>query len=427
MAYIYKSKEKIKCFFASLNDYSFSLSGNKILLVFILFSGFSNTPGYLHSLITVPALVASFFFLFCMRYFIKGAWLTDLFLLSIFGVSMFLCILFYFHDAWYTKSIMYLLAHLWFLAFIFSIFLVSHHEIIKIDSFIYILALIPSMIFIPFEATAPFYGLDLGSYLPRVERPDYQFNSGLGFFRVRAFAYESAYFAMWLNVVFSILMLKIKRFRLDIMIVWITCLALTVSVFQIIMFFIVSFVFLILSLSAFLRRGSYYSKLDLKGFMQAKILFVLAGLSIMLLVIDWLFVWSWIQALFDWIWQNLEGKTPSAIRRIELAHYGLELMKSNNLFGCGFGCVQLSGVDGLSSFYLAIIVQLGLGSIIFFSLITYIFWLFLRTGEFWLIASFIFGFSHLLIIDGFYLPAVFLPMIALVEYRQNLDHKGRFH
>ena len=81
----------------------------------------------------------------------------------------------------------------------------------------------------------------------------------------------------------------------------------------------------------------------------------------------------------------------------------------------------MAGVDGISSFYGSVIIQLGLLGVPLFIFLGYFGILSFLTRNVWVIGCFFFVFGHLVIIDPFYLPQVFLPFILLAIVTRSGD------
>jgi len=396
-----------------------------LLAFFVITSGYSNAPGFIHGAITLPILptfiIIAIGFIFFYKNISQDLLLFFLIALCLVSVSL----SFFLTDAASFKTLSYSLAHSWFVFFIGALFLIVH-----IDSFVVrqrwiLLALVPTIIYIPFEAFLPFFGVDIGSYIPRIERSDYEINSGFGFYRVRGFNYESAYLAMYLNVIFSILMANANKFKPEILLFWVFSLILTASLFQMAMFVVIKTFILIYFLYIFLKKKTYVKILsiisDSLSSPSLRFLFWYLLLATLLMVVFsnlayWL---SWIKALMLWYQDNLTVNSSSSIARMNNLWLAVNMIKEGWPWGLGMGAVQDLGYKGLTSFYLALVVQLGILSLPFFALILYLFWQTVQTRNIWLVAAFIFAFAHLLIIDVFYLPQVFLPILfTFIALRQ---------
>ena len=89
------------------------------------------------------------------------------------------------------------------------------------------------------------------------------------------------------------------------------------------------------------------------------------------------------------------------------------MLKTHGLYGAGFGSIREAGYIGLTSFYLSLVVQLGALAIPFIVFVVYFFTTALRTGDFFALFCLLSSFLHLLIIDVFYLPPIFVAIFFL--------------
>jgi hypothetical protein len=125
---------------------------------------------------------------------------------------------------------------------------------------------------------------------------------------------------------------------------------------------------------------------------------------------------SWFDALKEWYIVNLTGLTPSGKARLISYQFGLGIISDSWPFGIGVGGIQALGLKGITSFYLSMLVQMGVYSFFYFLIITFFFYRSLMTKNIWIVSSFFFAWTHLLTIDTFYLPQIFLPIIFAEAY-----------
>jgi hypothetical protein len=259
--------------------------------------------------------------------------------------------------------------------------------------------------------------------LPRIDRQRYEINSGFGFYRARAFNYESAYLAMYINVGFALLLAFSSRYKLWIGIVWFVALLHTMSLIQILMFvfLIIIALFIKLKVLMFFSKQEVNSNLkngDSEGLPWNYLLLSALLITILILLVTNFSYWEgWILGLKKWYIENLTGVTPSSISRFGLYKLGYSAALDSWPLGMGMGNIQeVLKVKGLASFYLSLIVQLGVLSVPFFLLILFFLYRSFLTKNIWIIGAFMFAFVHLLIIDTFYLPQVFLPILFTEVY-----------
>ena len=119
------------------------------------------------------------------------------------------------------------------------------------------------------------------------------------------------------------------------------------------------------------------------------------------------------QAAVKWVFQNITNQTVSANYRVENFNAGVELLETHGLFGAGFGSIREAGFRGLTSFYLSLVVQLGVLAIPFIVFVGYFFTLAFRADDFFALFCLLSCFLHLLIIDVFYLPPIFVAIFFL--------------
>lgn len=329
------------------------------------------------------------------------------------------------------KSITYFLAHIWFLLLI----LISWRYRYSLDeifnSRLIFIALLPTLMYLPLETTLHIYEIDVGNFFPRVQRESYVIESGLGFHRVRGFSYESAYLAMYLNVMFPIFLHVCSKNRVIIVLVWILALILTNSVFQGFVFFMfwVGYGFwrtIRLMLDNLASHNEWRLNAD-RTLANVLVKFsVLVGLgAVAYCVASFDPVKFWVNALAEWYFLNLSGSTESAVGRLELFKVALDLIHERPLTGWGWGAIQELGYRGLSSFYIALVVQLGVFAIPFFLVFTFIFVLAIRVGSALVVFAFVAAWAHLFIVDVFYVPQVVISvMFVFYQYEKKSSEVG---
>lgn len=329
------------------------------------------------------------------------------------------------------KGFSYFLAHIWFLSFILILWK-YRYSLDKIFNFRLIsIALFPTLIYLPIETALHIFEIDLGNYFPRVQRGSYVIESGLGFHRVRGFSYESAYLAMFLNVMFPIFLHVCSKNRVFVVLIWIFSLTLTNSVFQGFLFFIFWIGYGFWKTARFMldHLGSY-NDWRLGG--ECTSTDILTKLSVSIVIGSVIFylinfdpVIFWTNALVEWYLLNLSGSTPSAVARLELFRVAFELIQERPLIGWGWGAVQELGYRGLSSFYIALLVQLGVLAIPFFLVFAFIFVLAIRVRSALVVFAFLAAWAHLLIVDVFYVPQVLVSvMFVFNEYVKKSSEAG---
>jgi hypothetical protein len=392
---------------------------------FVLFSGFSNAPGYLHSAISIPIILSFLIILFYPFYKTRQRNLI---------VIIFLCFLFLvlsylltpFPKAFRVYS--YSLSHIWMAVFFTSLYIIGKSYILDIGILLRMLAigLGVTVFYELIESYIHFIDVDLGSYLPRIERESYNIYSGFGFYRARAFNYESAYLAMYINVGFSLLLAFSSRYKLWIGAVWFVALLHTMSLIQILMFVFLMMIALLVKLKVlmFFSKQEVNPNLknrDSEGLPWSYLLLSVLLITILILLLTNLSYWEdWALALKTWYIENLTGVTPSSITRFGLYKLGYSAALDSWPLGIGMGNIQeVLKLKGLASFYLSLVVQLGVLSVPFFLLILFFLYRSFLTKNIWIIGAFMFAFVHLLIIDTFYLPQVFLPILFAEIYLRN--------
>ena len=402
-----------------------------LITLFLFFSPFSNAPAYIHPVFSLPLIVGSIiilFFLIELIAFPKNV--SDYFEIFGLGVIMVFFLYYVFNGDFSTKSTAYFLAHVWFLLLTISLSFYGrtlNFSRTRLSSAIFF-PLILTGLWILGEAFLPFLDIDLGSYIPRIERNDYIIYSGLGFYRVRGFNYESAYLAMYFNSIFPLLIFLYRKHSLLLWGSWLLCLLLTLSIAQILLLISFALLFffrwLMFDLRYLLSANDRFKLEAIKG----KIAYVGVGCFILLvLIMDGSnAIYYWIEALFSWIGDNLSGETPSARQRIDKFMLGWSLLKEGWPLGLGFGGIQQSGIAGVASFYFAALIQLGILSISLFGwlgFVAYRIWI-SRNYLIWISFGCVFG--HLMIIDVFYLPQVFFPILLWsVSRNSSLNYNER--
>ena len=387
---------------------------------FVLLSGFSNTPGYIHSALSIP-IILSFLIVFSFSV-VYDREIKVLVLLCFLSL-----ILSYFSNPFTIvyRTYSHSLAYMWLILFASSMYAVGRFYDLNINILkrVLVIGLGITVFYELVESYLHFLDIDLGSYLPRIERSSYEIYSGFGFYRARAFNYESAYLAMYINVGFSLLLAFSSRHKLWIGVVWFIALLHTMSLTQILMFAFLMMMILFVKLKVliFFSKQRFNSKLkdrDSEGFPWSYLLLSALLITILILLVTNLSYWEgWALALKKWYIENLTGITPSSISRFGLYKLGYGAMLDSWPLGMGMGNIQeVLQVKGLASFYLSLVVQLGVLSIPFFLLILFFLYRSILTKNMWIIGAFMFAFTHLLIIDTFYLPQVFLPILFTEVY-----------
>ena len=131
-------------------------------------------------------------------------------------------------------------------------------------------------------------------------------------------------------------------------------------------------------------------------------------------------IFFWFNALVDWYGDNINGATPSFIQRAENYHVGIELLSNSFPYGLGMGGVQVAGIRGLSSFYLALLVQLGLFCVPLIAALLVLLYYTILMRDIWLLGALGFSFLHLFIIDTFYLPQILLTVLFIgIRYEER--------
>jgi hypothetical protein len=397
-----------------------------LILFFIASAGFSNAPGYKHHALTAPSIL-SFLIILNGLFLVKINKREVAFNVIIGSGIIFSAINFFFVSSGSEKAFNYFCAHIWMLAFIF-ILMKSFQQLLFKDKEIFIalwVGIIPSIVLMPFEAFLPKIGIDIGSFLPRVDRVFYRVDSGFGFFRVRGFNYESAYLAMLFNIYFCSIFLFLKRYKLELIIFWMVCIFLTASIAQLLVFFLSVLLLSTFGLIAALKEEKkmnwfieYLSFSDRPRYFFWYLFFVGFGLVVLT---NFNFVLSIVDAIYTWVAQNLSNQTVSANTRVENFFTGLDFITRDSVLGNGFGFIQEAGFRGLSSFYLALVVQLGVFSIPFFGLVGYLLYISMKKLDILVTCALLSGFLHLFIIDTFYLPQIYIAVIVLGYFLNARD------
>lgn len=387
-----------------------------LLCGFIIVSAYSNAPGYLHSAITVPVFISFAIIFFVFIDIIKSRRVS----LGLFELILLLCFMSIVVSPFVSggigaKTLNYSVAHLWWISFIYSIKYIVDFYKIPINVRVFFVAVFPTILYIPFEAFLPFFGIDLGEFITRVERVSYVIYSGFGFYRVRAFNYESAYLAMFFNVMFPFILYYMPKYRPEIYLLWIFSLFLTASLAQIGLFVSLHFCLIVyIFFNAFRRFKGNFSFIGLIGFkfgLRYILWFYFFSLLSLFVVINSIFLIGYFDAFIEWFMANLVGITPSALSRLDNLNKAINFIQNGGFFGIGMGGIQNLGYNGLASFYLALVVQLGILSLPFFLLFFYFFVKVITSGNPWAFMCFTSAFAHLLIIDVFYLPQVFTAIL----------------
>jgi len=395
-----------------------------ILYAFVLFSGFSNAPGYLHNAITIPSILSFLIILVYLPYKVDSKYLTIIVYLCFLGLAL-SYLLSPFPKVFRTYS--HSVSYIWMILLFVSMYIAgrSHDLNLEMMRRLLLIGLGLTVFYGLIESYAHFIDIDLGSYIPRVARQGYEIASGFGFYRTRAFNYESAYLAMYLNVGFALLLAISSRYKSWIVFIWFIALIHTMSLTQVALFVFLMCIVLFIKMKDlvffFIRvKGGISLKFDCKKVSWNYLLFSALLITLIILIATNFSYWdSWILALKKWYIQNLTGLTPSSTARFGLYQMGYSLVLDSWPLGIGVGNIQGLGVNGLASFYLSLVVQLGVLSIPFFLLYVFFFYRSLLTRNIWIIGSFMFASAHLLIIDTFYLPQVFLPVLFAEMYIRN--------
>ena len=395
-----------------------------ILYAFVLFSGFSNAPGYLHNAITIPSILSFLIILVYLPYKVDSKYLTIIVYLCFLGLAL-SYLLSPFPKVFRTYS--HSVSYIWMILLFVSMYIAgrSHDLNLEMMRRLLLIGLGLTVFYGLIESYAHFIDIDLGSYIPRVARQGYEIASGFGFYRTRAFNYESAYLAMYLNVGFALLLAISSRHKSWIVFIWFIALIHTMSLTQVALFVFLMCIVLFIKMKDlvffFIRvKGGISLKFNFKKVSWNYLLFSALLITFIILIATNFSYWdSWILALKKWYIQNLTGLTPSSTTRFGLYQMGYSLVLDSWPLGIGVGNIQGLGVNGLASFYLSLVVQLGVLSIPFFLLYVFFFYRSLLTRNIWIIGSFMFASAHLLIIDTFYLPQVFLPVLFAEMYIRN--------
>ena len=215
--------------------------------------------------------------------------------------------------------------------------------------------------------------IDIGSYIPRYDRQEYQFWTPFFFFRTRAFNFESANLALLFNTAYPLLYYYYKTHRLKILGIWSLSLLLTFSVFHFVVFagFVVFLLFRkYLYLTHFYRFNLY------------------SGLLLTSLLIVLILNYELLALIVDHINTRLGGDTISSRTQLERFFIGVEILKEHPITGVGMAGYYHFVDTGLNNFSLHVFVHMGVLGVLVLAYIGYFFYRVLLTDNFYIISSF---------------------------------------
>lgn len=356
---------------------------------------FSHAPSVIHPLITFPGLLSIFLILlFAIQ---RKKKVEHLFVLSLPLVAASLSIVLNI-NYFIPSSANHLVAYFWF--FTLGIALIGLLDKTKVNiKTAFKLLLITTLIssFYAFaESILHTIFIDIGSYIPRYDRQEYQFWTPFFFFRTRAFNFESANLALLFNTAYPLLYYYYKNHRLKILGIWSLSLLLTFSVFHFVVFAIFGV--------CLLFRKYYYLTRNYRFNLYS-------GLLLTTLLIVLIINYELLALIVDHINTRLGGETISSRTRLERFFIGVEILKEHPITGVGMAGYYHFVDTGLHNFYLHVFVQMGVLGVLVLAYIGYFFYRVLLTDNFYILSSFLMGWSHLFIIGDFWLPQLFLPII----------------
>ncbi len=370
---------------------------------------FSHAPTYIHPLVSIPgilSLLLIFSFFTLGRRAIKNS-TQDIFfyfVISFIPISVLFTLIV--SRGWNEKYVPYMLAHLWFLILLYVIYATPKNFQLNIKSLniALIVGVSLSCFYSFFEAFLPYLDIDLGALIPRYDRPDYKYWTPYAFFRTRAFNYESANFAMLINVYYSLIYyvnnkLIDKHIYLTVLffLAWLLSLLFTFSAFQIFLFFLFAVFYL------FTRNK--------KTFFYILMIFIITAF----LSGDSSY------ALFDNILIRMTGETESSTVRAYLFDEGIKDFYSSPIFGHGYAGFLSTVGSGYNNFYLQLLTQVGVLAILFYIIVFLLFLRALKTKNIFLIFSFIYAWGHLFFIGDFWIGQVLIP-ILFIEYHNKVSN-----
>ncbi len=368
---------------------------------------FSHAPTYIHPLGSIPgilSLLLIFSFFTLGRRAIKNSTQDSFFYVVMTFIPISVLFTVIVSSGWNEKYLPYMLAHLWFLVLLYVIYATPKNFQLNIHSLniALIVGVSISCFYAFFEAFLPYLNIDVGSLIPRYDRQDYKYWTPYAFFRTRAFNYESANFAMLINVYYSLIYyvnnkLIDKNIYLLVLffLAWSVSLLFTFSAFQIFLFFL----FVVF----------YFFTRSKKALLYIPILLFIAAF----------FLGDSSFALFDNIQIRMTGETESSNVRAYLFDEGIKDFYASPIFGHGYAGFLSTVGSGYNNFYLQLLTQVGVLAILFYTIIFILFARALKTKNIYLIFSFIFAWGHLFFIGDFWLGQVLIPILFIEYHNRN--------
>jgi hypothetical protein len=373
-----------------------------ILYLWLLALPFSHTPSFKHPLISFPGVAGTLIIGYTIinikgfREFTKNDRYTLGFLLGYFLFIGFSDIFRF--ESLHSKYINHFLGLLWFFLLMFSVTFQFRVVALskKIAYRLLFIGFIISVFYSFLETASSIFFIDIGSYLPRYDRNLYRFKFGF-FYRTRAFNYESANFAMYLNVVALLMLFYYKRLkeRFIIILLWVPALFLTYSAFQIA---------ILCAVTPMIFGRALINLTNMK-----KNIFKWFGITLLLSILLGAIIHEY--SFFEKTYKHIKMKATSSISsntRDHLRSQGIKLVSQKPVMGHGFGGYYFYLQSGLNNFYLTLFADKGVMSLGFFILL---FSFCIRTisnyrKSFILI---IITWTHMYYIGDYWIPQLILP------------------
>ncbi len=393
-----------------------------VIFSWIFFIPFSHAPSYKHPLVTFPGILSIIIIILTFlnlkniyKIFTAGKY-------QVIYLILIACILSFYWtfpvmNAWNEKYLNFYLAHIWLLLLLFSIYFNFSERDIDEDKAIKILyfTLCISVIYSIAESILPFFRIDIGTYLPRYDRQEYE--AGLGFllFRTRAFNYESGNLAMLFNTAFPIILSRFNNsiMKYSVSGMWALSVLFTYSAFHLTLLFLF---FSLLFLKTFFWKLTYAR-------IQKDHLVIIICMILLLAVYYETFetiVTDITYKISAFIHGDTQETSSSGMVRRYLYSIGYQAFQDSIIWGHGYAGFYNYIDSGFNNFYLQLFVQVGLFAIPFISVILFFGYRTLLTNNIYYLFSFIAGWAHLFFIGDFWLPQLFVS-VAFTEL--NLKRK----
>ena len=392
----------------------------KLIYLWLFSIPFSHAPSFYHPLITLHGTLSLFIIIITftnISYLNKIIQNNDFFI--IFIILLFIIISPFWSIPSYgvinSKFFNHYFAYVWFLLYLFSIYFLTKNVKLSVHTSLLsiLLGMIISYLFGYVELFENFFSVNiLSDYIPRYDMSEFISKSAYGFYRIRAFNYEPANYALLSNSVYPILFYLIRSylFKLAILFMWVTTLFLTFSVSHLILGILIFSIIILL-------------KLSIKNLIYTIFICILFLFFYNQNIINFFeVIYDRISLFISFDFSSSDPSGTSSQVRLSRLQLGLKLFALAPIFGHGFAGNLNFSDTGLNNFYLQTFVNNGILAILVLFIILYYAYFIIKNTNIYFSMSFVVCFIHLFFIGDFWLPQLFFSIAFTNIFLQNQNN-----